>query len=160
MNRKCERGGRRQADCRSLLWLLGTVTVVLLLLGSVRPTLAVTPLPARPTLVPTLVPTAPPQREAGAHIVLQAVGAPRDAWGVVQWQDTGGGWHEVEGWRGKLPGGRQRWWVATKDLGTGPFRWVVTHGPGGPLWGVSQSFTLPDEGRTTLYTIYPSVTSE
>ncbi len=49
------------------------------------------------------------------------------AWSVVQWQDVNGNWHDVEGWRGTLDSsGYIRWWVAAKDFGTGPFRWVIT----------------------------------
>ncbi|MDX1521426.1 MAG: hypothetical protein R3264_07350, partial [Anaerolineae bacterium] len=33
----------------------------------------------------------------GAYIVLQT---DRGAWAVVQWQDSAGNWHDVEGWRG------------------------------------------------------------
>jgi hypothetical protein len=33
--------------------------------------------------------------------------------------------------------------VAAKDFNTGPFRWLVTQGPGGPEVGASQPFNLP-----------------
>jgi hypothetical protein len=96
--------------------------------------------------------------EVGARIVLQVAGAPADAWSVVQWQDFDGGWHDVEGWRGSLDRwGMRRWWVAPKDFGTGPFRWVVTQGPGGAMLWSSEPFSLPARGHETVWvTIQPS----
>jgi len=80
----------------------------------------------------------------GAYIELQATGAPAGSWAVVQWQDSTGAWHDVEGWQGALgTDGYQRWWVAAKDFGTGPFQWVVKQGSDGPVWGSSDSFSLP-----------------
>jgi hypothetical protein len=65
-------------------------------------------------------------------------------WGVVQWQDSSQGWHDVEGWRNTLDeNGYRRWWVDSKDFGTGPFRWAVSHAPDGAVLGVSESFSLP-----------------
>jgi hypothetical protein len=66
-----------------------------------------------------------------------------DLWTVVQWQDTGGGWHDVQGWQGWLDGESKTWWVAPKDLGTGPFRWVVYRGRCGGVAGASGPFHLP-----------------
>ena len=64
----------------------------------------------------------------GTHIELAAP-EHAGAWSVVQWQDSAGNWHDVEGWRGTLDSsGYIRWWVAAKDFGTGPFRWVITGG--------------------------------
>lgn len=71
---------------------------------------------------------------------------------MVQWQEKGD-WHDVTGWQGTLdqiqPGangftGIKGWWVAEDDLGTGPFRWVVYHGPGGAPLGTSEPFDLPE----------------
>ncbi|MGQ9681042.1 MAG: hypothetical protein ACUVX9_00740 [Anaerolineae bacterium] len=67
-----------------------------------------------------------------------------DLWTVVQWQDTGGGWHDVQGWQGWLDGESKTWWVAPQDLGTGPFRWVVYHGRCGAVAGASGPFLLPN----------------
>jgi hypothetical protein len=77
-----------------------------------------------------------------------------ELWTAVQWQDTGGGWHGVEGWRGTLDEvvsgvGKKVWWVAERDFGTGPFRWSVRHGYGGELLAVSESFTLPGAAGET-----------
>jgi hypothetical protein len=72
----------------------------------------------------------------------------QEMWTVVQWQDDEGRWHDVEGWQGTLDElqdgeGKKTWWVAKADLGKGPFRWVVTQGPGGARLAVSEAFHLP-----------------
>lgn len=91
----------------------------------------------------------------GAYIELQAQPVSPSDWSVVQWQDSAGGWHEVEGWRGPLPD-NTRWWVAAKDFGAGPFRWVIQQGPGGPLLGQSPPFSLPQTaGETVRVTVGP-----
>jgi len=135
-----------------LTWVALVGFLVLFGIGSrlAAPTSAGSELPPRPTLTPT---PAPPHEgsEVGAHIVLEVVDAPADAWSVVQWQDFAGGWHDVEGWRGSLDqSGMRRWWVAPKDFDTGPFRWVVTQGQGGAIVWVSESFSLPAKGRETV----------
>lgn len=84
----------------------------------------------------------------GAHLELHAPGAPAGAWIVVQWQDSAGGWHDVEGWRGTAANS-SRWWVHPKDFGSGPFRWVVFE-PGGAIEAVSSSFNLPGQPNETL----------
>jgi hypothetical protein len=67
-------------------------------------------------------------RPLGTHIEL-VVPEHAGAWSVVQWQDSAGNWHDAEGWRGTLDSsGYICWWVAAKDFGTGPFRWVITGG--------------------------------
>jgi hypothetical protein len=81
----------------------------------------------------------------------------QDLWTVVQWQDAWGDWHTVEGWQGELDdvvvnaagvvSGHKTWWVAQKDFGTGPFRWVVTQGKGGTPLAASKSFDLPSFNR-------------
>ncbi len=78
----------------------------------------------------------------------------QELWTVVQWQDTFGNWHDVEGWRGTLDEivdgeGRQVWWVYRRDLGKGPFRWMVYQSPSGGLLVRSESFHLPGaDGQT------------
>ncbi len=90
-------------------------------------------------------------RLKGATIELHVQDAPADAWTVVQWQDSAGGWHDVEGWRGMLDeGGAKRWWVASKEFNTGPFRWIVTQGPDGGELAASDPFTLPGSARQIL----------
>ena len=88
----------------------------------------------------------------GAYLALIAPDAPFDAWAIVQWQDSAGNWHDVEGWRGWLSDS-SRWWVHPRDFGTGPFRWVVTQGIQGPVWQISQPFNLPAEGTEVVQVI-------
>jgi hypothetical protein len=83
----------------------------------------------------------------GAYLGLQTQGAADGVWTVVQWQDSAGGWHDVEGWRGTLERGQKIWWVAQRDFGTGPFRWVIYEGQGGKLLATSESFYLPDSAE-------------
>jgi hypothetical protein len=73
-------------------------------------------------------------------------------WTAVEWQDGEGNWHTVEGWQGNfdhaLPEGDRHfglktWWVAPRDLGTGPFRWVVYAEGGGAYLARSEAFALP-----------------
>lgn len=87
----------------------------------------------------------------GAYIELHVAYAPAGAWTVVQWQDSAGNWHNIDGWQTSLVTGNNiRWWVAPKDFGSGPFRWAVTEGPGGCLLAMSSPFTLPDEANEIL----------
>ena len=150
----------------SLAWLLLACGIVCALLVIVALPAWVqaegTDLPPRP---PTATPaTFPPDKPGtGARAVEQAgawielyVQPPADSpslswpelWTAVQWQDTGGRWHDVEGWRGTLDVvtngvGSKVWWVAESDLGTGPFRWIVRQAYGGDLLAGSESFHLP-----------------
>ena len=131
--------------------VLGSIVVLSLLeiaFGMNWPSLieAQSTLPPRETPVPQ--PPKDKKRESnkplGATIELQAQPVPADAWSVVQWQDRSGNWHDVDGWKRALGvTGFERWWVAAKDFNTGPFRWLVTQGPGGPEVGASQPFNLP-----------------
>lgn len=125
----------------------------LLLVWSSLSTQAGADLPGRNTPTPTSASTGDKDngQGAGAHIELHVPNAPAGAWTVVQWQDSSGGWHDVEGWRGTLDAsGYRRWWVDAKDFGTGPFRWGVSQGPGGPALGASQPFSLPLEAGQVL----------
>jgi hypothetical protein len=81
----------------------------------------------------------------GAHIVLQAPSAPAGAWTIVQWQDTAGGWHDIDGWQGTLDEGNQKmWWLGPGLLGKGPFRWLVYQSTkGDKLLATSDPFYLP-----------------
>jgi hypothetical protein len=104
---------------------------------------------------PTLPPRDPPvilfpddkaghgssQKPSGAYLELHAGQA---GWSVVQWQDSAGNWHDVEGWQGSLsPTGQRVWWVAAPEFGRGPFRWLLFAGPGGTLRQTSPTFYLP-----------------
>lgn len=82
-------------------------------------------------------------RPIGAHIRLQLPAGQSGAWTVVQWQDSAGNWHDVEGWQGALEGSQKTWWVDAKDFRKGPFRWVVYAEQNGQILGHSNSFYLP-----------------
>jgi hypothetical protein len=133
---------------KPIIWLslialvLGTAAA---LAGLPAPVKAGSSLPPRETPVP---PPADDDKDrdgplVGAHLELAAPNAPAGAWVVVQWQDSAGGWHNVEGWQGTL-GNSSRWWVHPKDFGTGPFRWMMMQAPNGPMIGMSEPFRLPD----------------
>lgn len=110
-------------------------------------------LPSRDTPTPAPQPGAGDDKKdntpVGAWIELQASGASSGAWSVVQWQNSAGGWENVEGWQGPLPQ-NTRWWVAEKDFGDGPFRWAVRQGKSGLVLGASQPFNLPDDANETV----------
>ena len=150
--------------------IIGTslsLTLITLLFGLAWPVL---PSQAGPTLPPVDPPTPIPDpggnpsggggenddtsEDRGglliAFIELQANSG--GTWSVVQWQDSAGNWHDVEGWRGALPtNGTQRWAVEAKDFNTGPFRWVVTDSQGGSALGMSDAFNLPAGANETLH---------
>ena len=147
--------------------IVGTIlalSLITVLFGLAHPLLRTQ---AQATLPPLDPPTATPGPSSGgsdgesakddkggpliAHIELQASTAPVGAWSVVQWQDSSGNWHDVEGWRSALPGnGLQRWAVEAKDFNTGPFRWLVRQGQTGGTSGVSTTFNLPTGANETL----------
>jgi hypothetical protein len=72
------------------------------------------------------------------------------AWHAVQWQDSAGGWHDVEGWQSQTDEG-YRWWVDAKDFGSGPFRWVTKDSAAGQIIEASMPFQLPDTANQTLW---------
>lgn len=139
--------------------VLGTL-LILSSLSALAPLRSEASPPALPTRPEDFVPPSGDEggdeddQPVGAYIELHVPQKPtgvNGGWTVVQWQDRAGGWHDVEGWRGMLDArGSRRWWVAAKDFGTGPFRWVVSQGPGGPVLGISQSFNLPSEAGQVL----------
>jgi hypothetical protein len=98
------------------------------------------------------LPPRPPVPETsaavGGYIELQLPTNQILLWTAVQWQDSLGGWHTVQGWQGTLDSlsagvGNKRWWVAPADFGKGPFRWQVYQLFGGQLLATSDSFNLP-----------------
>jgi hypothetical protein len=92
----------------------------------------------------------------GAHIVLHVPSAPAEVWTIVQWQDTAGGWHDVESWSGALDDGSHKtWWLAPGLFGKGPFRWLVYHGERGKLLTTSDSFYLPEAEGEKLWVEVP-----
>ncbi len=144
-----------------LIGAMLTLTLLTLLFGLTWPVLLTQ---AGPTLPPIDPPAPPPPGPSDdddsddgddtppiAYIELQLQSAPAGAWSGVQWQDTAGGWHDVEGWQSSLPAtGIQRWVVEAKDLNTGPFRWVVMRGRSGSIAGISDSFNLPAGANETV----------
>jgi hypothetical protein len=46
--------------------------------------------------------------------------------------------------------GKKTWWVAGRDLGTGPFRWRVYRSEGGSLLATSEPFDLPGAVGATV----------
>lgn len=127
--------------------------------------------PRPPTATPIITPIPPsekterrpqPAHPAGAWIELHCQ-LPAgnlsvhssELWTAVQWQDSGGRWHDVKGWRGNLGKvvngvGMKVWWVAEKDFGTGPFRWVVRRERDGERLAESEPFHLPKADGETM----------
>jgi len=143
-----------------LVMIAGTCLILMSigsLFGSGWPLLQVE---AGPTLPPRGGPTpnAPSDSDdsdddipIGAYIELYARPAGVGLWAVVQWQDSAGQWHDVEGWRGiQDENGYRRWWVAARDFDKGPFRWGVAHGPADPVLAVSDLFDLPDQANQVV----------
>lgn len=125
--------------------LIAVLTCVLICVVLVSPVDA--KLPPRPDVTPTA-------EDSPAGTIILEVSPPRiDLWSVVQWQDAGGGWHNVEGWMGIVEKGKTIWWVDRPHWGTGPFRWVVSEGANGVILGTSASFNLPQSRQTTTVTI-------
>lgn len=153
-------------------WMVGAILAALLLLwltmsvqaapdpsGDVkgvnlppRPTLTPTPtLTLLPTSTVTPAPSATPVQ--GASIRLRVLDAGQALRSGVQWQDTQGGWHNVDAWQADLSSGGQSWWVAPWHFGTGPYRWVVYSGDGEALVAVSESFFMPNEVYGSVETL-------
>lgn len=128
--------------------LVFLILISALLLASPSPVTHAEPgLPPRETPTPTRPPDEGDDKDdkpAGAHIVLEVQSAPAGLWTVVQWQDSAGDWHDIEGWQGTLDEGDQKvWWLAADLFGKGPFRWLVYQGQGGKLLAQSEPFYLP-----------------
>ena len=109
-----------------------------------------TPIPAQPSDDEDDDKDDPPD---GAHIVLQVPSAPAGVWTIVQWQDSAGGWHDIDGWQGTLDEGDQKmWWLAPDLFGKGPFRWLVYQSTErDELLATSASFHLPDAAGEKLW---------
>jgi uncharacterized repeat protein (TIGR01451 family) len=145
--------------------LLIILSVLLLAACLAAPALAQEPLPPRPGS--TNLPPRPPSPEdasrqsssggdpasPGSHITLSVSSARPGLWAGIEWLDSAGSWHRVEGWQGALPGGggTQDWWVGQADFGKGPFRWVVYAGDDkSTVLGASESFNLPTSAGAPL----------
>ena len=141
---------RRVAQREIRRALLGSLAFLVLALTGFAPLRPVNALPPRPTPAvtptptPTRLPRPPrPEPEPLSHIRLAVTPARPDLWTVVEWQGGDGVWHEVTGWQGTAAAGRQRWAVAPRNFGQGPFRWLVYAAPGGAPLAASAPFTLP-----------------
>jgi hypothetical protein len=142
-------------------WLIALYVVILALIGAILVAESLPPVRAEAGLPPreTPVPAQPSRDEdgggdeaIGAHIVLHVPAAPDGVWTIVQWQDTAGGWHDIDGWQGTLDvGHRITWWLAPDLFGKGPFRWLVYQGERGKLLATSDSFYLPDAEMEELW---------
>jgi hypothetical protein len=144
-------------------WLIVLYIVILVLIGGILVAESLLPVRAEPDLPPreTPIPAQPPgdddddkdDKPLGAHIVLQVESAPAGVWTIVQWQDSAGGWHDIDGWQGTLDEGNQKmWWLAPDLFGKGPFRWLVYQSPrGDKLLATSDSFYPPDAAGEKLW---------
>jgi hypothetical protein len=129
------------------------LTLIVLCASFTLGSLLVTPEPAGALPSYTTFTPAPnrPQPRADGTIELTALSAPGTAWTVVQWQGVDRNWYDVEGWQGTLDhDGNIEWGVAPADFGHGPFRWVVYGTRGGPVWGMSTTFTLSTANNKTV----------
>ncbi len=165
---------------RPSVWpaLLATVACALAVVGVVwipvpaaqaalppRPTVQATATAQATATVEAKIAARPPEAQIELHVQFPADWPWadvhwQDLWTVVQWQDAWGDWRAVEGWQGEMDdvavdaagvvSGHKTWWVAQKDFGAGPFRWVVTQGKGGALLAASESFDLPSVNHATV----------
>lgn len=134
-------------------WLIVLYVVILALIGAILVAESLLPvrveagLPPPETPVPAQVPgdgNGDSGKPIGAHIVLHVPAAPDGVWTIVQWQDTAGGWHDVDGWQGTLDvGHRIMWWLAPDLFGKGPFRWLVYQSAERDTLATSDPFYLP-----------------
>lgn len=106
-------------------------------------------LPSRATPKPASNDDSDRSEPVGAYIELAGAETITGGWSVVQWQDSNGDWHNVEGWQGAVSDSRS-WWVHPKDFGRGPFRWVVQSTPGGSVSASSAPFHLPTSPNKRL----------
>jgi len=84
---------------------------------------------------------APPAEGA---ITLRAYPTEPDYWTVVEWGDSQGGWHQVEGWQALFDDQHQvAWGISSDDFGKGPYRWVIHESKGGAIVAASDPFSLP-----------------
>jgi hypothetical protein len=155
------------ATRRRLLWSLTLSIVLVFTLSAVssRPARADSgDLPPRPT--PEPITTSSP---IGSYIRLHVAFPEPWPWTTrpwqttltqVQWQTGEGDWIDVTGWYGAIDDvaidtertvtGTKTWWVAPRDYGTGPFRWLVTNEGNETPLAVSKAFTLPVRSGSTL----------
>lgn len=138
-----------QAVSRTVL-IAGSVGLLVLIMLPPSPMQAM--LPPRYTPTPARSSHTDSDKPIGAHIELHVQPISLGLWTVVQWQDSTGAWHNVEGWQGTLDEGHKKsWWVAKADFGKGPFRWVTYQSQGGLLLATSESFFLPNQANEIMH---------
>ena len=161
---------KKSFDLRILVVLGLVVTLFALSLTYAGKTKANGDLPPRDAEGPTATPIPEPEPEViavsslpdGGAIEMRIAFSKDWPWDKMYWQDLwlggewndGESWFKVDGWRGNLDAiaemdgvwtAQKAWWVAAKDLGTGPFRWVVYDHEGGSEIAMSDEFKLPAE---------------
>lgn len=140
--------------------LIATVLVLgLITFSFANISIAAADLPPRPTVEPTKTTHTVSDDANGSQIILQLEGfesSPTVLWTVIQWQGNNNIWYTVDGWQGSPnEDGQVIWWVASRDLGTGPFRWLVYESPDtDELLVTTAPFDLPDRtGQQTTITV-------
>lgn len=130
------------------------LTIIFAFLVALLPSLTLADLPPRPgpsTSSAEAGSDSGAGKPIGGYIALRMPTASEGLWTVVQWQDQTGAWHDIDGWRGMLDGGRQKvWWIDPADFGKGPFRWAVYREQNGQLLTSSSSFDLPRAAYETV----------
>ena len=155
--RKEERKGldMRTNERKRDIFLVWVLILALLAIGLQAPLQAApsADLPPRdpPTPHKPHKPQPPPSKVPVAGFIdLYVQPARTGLWAVVQWQDTAGDWHDVEGWRGALDAGYQEWGVFPAQFGKGPFRWAIYQSAGGKLLAASAPFDLPAGDKESI----------
>jgi hypothetical protein len=130
---------------KKLVLLLGLLLTTILWFALASPVVA--ELPPRPPIEPK---HEQPQPQ-GAAIRLWIENSAPSLWTEIQWQDTQGNWHKVDGWRGTLDDDNtKQWWVGPEIFAAGPFRWLVYDTEGGTLVASSLEFYLPVTNRQLI----------
>ena len=108
-------------------------------------------LPPRPTRTPVASPKdSTPEPPLAGTLMLSTEPNLDNLMSVVQWQDSDGAWHDVNGWRGLVMGGKTVWWVEERNWGEEPYRWVVYRNTSSTAIATSQPFKLPGSGETLI----------
>ena len=139
---------------RKIALTAGSLALFAILIGALfagTPAATAAP-PPRPTLTPTPSAVTSPK---SSYLELHVPGDNKYLWTAVQWQDSAGNWHTVEGWQGILDNihehvGIKQWQVYPRDYGKYPFRWLVYQSQGGKLLTTSYSFRLPGANQRVI----------
>lgn len=131
-----------------MVWLVCSIVGALSFVSQVH-----AKLPPRPTKTPVSQEKESTPEPLAGTIMLNMQPVRDGLWSVVQWYDSDEQWHDVEGWSGTVVGGKTIWWVEQGHWGKTPYRWVVFQEQGGAQLGISESFTLPDSGKTLVVTV-------